>query len=67
MDGIIAHEMVTSAIQDLTGVNYQTSTQHKETSPVRKERDNKDVLTILAVLEERKPFAEDNSLRNIET
>ena len=37
-----------SAMQELTGVGYFTSDQHKEASHARKERDRKDTLAILS-------------------
>ncbi|KAJ8043143.1 hypothetical protein HOLleu_10106 [Holothuria leucospilota] len=58
---------INSAVQELCGIDYQTSSQHKESSEARKERDHKDVFTLISFLENRYPFAEDPSLRNIET
>ncbi|CAC5415900.1 unnamed protein product [Mytilus coruscus] len=54
-------------MQQITGVNFETSEQHKETCIPRKERDNKDTITFLDFLEERHPFSIDKELRNIET
>jgi hypothetical protein len=56
-----------SAMQELTGVGYFTSDQHKEATRARKERDRKDTLAILEYLCDRNPFTSDVSLRNIET
>ncbi|CAC5425517.1 unnamed protein product [Mytilus coruscus] len=56
-----------SAMQDLTGVGYCTSDQHKEATRARKERDRVDTLAIHEYLSERYPFTNDVSLRNIET
>ncbi|CAC5372508.1 unnamed protein product [Mytilus coruscus] len=56
-----------SAMQDLNGVGYCTSDQHKEATRARKERDRVDTLAILEYLSERNPFTNDVSLRNIET
>ncbi|CAC5406041.1 unnamed protein product [Mytilus coruscus] len=56
-----------SAMQDLTGVGYYTSDQHKEATRARKERDRVDTLAILEYISERNPFTNDVSLRNIET
>ncbi|VDI06569.1 Hypothetical predicted protein [Mytilus galloprovincialis] len=56
-----------SAMQDLTGVGYCTSDEHKEATRARKERDRVDTLAILEYLTERNPFTNDVSLRNIET
>ena len=54
-------------MQELTGVGYFTSDQHKEASHARKERDRKDTLAIHEYLCDRNPFTSDVSLRNIET
>ncbi|CAC5372537.1 unnamed protein product [Mytilus coruscus] len=56
-----------SAMQDLTGVGYCTSDQHKETTRARKERDRVDTLAIREYLSERNPLTNDVSLRNIKT
>ncbi|VDI52320.1 Hypothetical predicted protein [Mytilus galloprovincialis] len=56
-----------SAMQDTTGVGYCTCDQHKEATRARKERDRVDTIAILEYLTERNPFANDVSLRNIET
>ena len=45
---------------DLTSVGFHTSDQHKEVSHARKERDKKDITSILS-------FVTDPSLRNIDT
>ncbi|CAC5363750.1 unnamed protein product [Mytilus coruscus] len=58
---------VNTAMQNLTGVGFYTSEQHKEMSYSRKKRDKMDTLKILSFLQERNPFADDKSLRNIET
>lgn len=58
---------INNALQILTGVGFQTSDQHKETSTARKERDHKDITTILTFVEDRHPFSDCGSLRNIET
>ncbi|CAC5392562.1 unnamed protein product [Mytilus coruscus] len=57
---------INEAMQQITGVNFETSEQHKEMCIPRKERDNKDT-TFLDFLEERNPFSIDKELRNIET
>ncbi|CAG2193679.1 unnamed protein product [Mytilus edulis] len=54
-------------MQDLTGVAYWTSDQHKEANRARKERDRVDTLAILEYLSERNHFTNYVSLRNIET
>ncbi|CAG2201846.1 unnamed protein product [Mytilus edulis] len=55
------------AIQELTGVGYYTSDQHKEESIARQKRDREDIMSILTFMKERSPFTGDSSLRNIET
>lgn len=50
-----------------SGVGFYTSEQHKEETKARQERDKKDVLTIIDVIKECSPFADDTNLRNIET
>ncbi|PIK53186.1 hypothetical protein BSL78_09896 [Apostichopus japonicus] len=54
-------------MQEVCGIDYHTSSQHKESSEARKERDHKDLFTVISFLQNRDPFAEDPSLRNIET
>ncbi|CAG2208166.1 unnamed protein product [Mytilus edulis] len=57
-----------STMQDLNGVGYCSSDQHKEATPrARKERDRVDTLAILKYLSERNPFTNDVLLINIET
>ncbi|VDI19138.1 Hypothetical predicted protein [Mytilus galloprovincialis] len=55
------------AMQQVTGVNFETSEQHKEMCIPRKVRDTKDTTTFLDFLGERSPFSIDKNLRNIET
>ena len=55
------------AMQDLTEINYETSEQHKEMFTARLKRDEKDSKTVLAYLQDRNPFTDDISLRNIST
>ncbi|VDI11839.1 Hypothetical predicted protein [Mytilus galloprovincialis] len=54
------------AVQDLTGIGYHTSEQHKEESQARQKRDKDDILTVLSFIKDRDPFKGDDSLRNIE-
>lgn len=58
---------VNQAMQEVSGVGFYTSEQHKEETKTRQERDQKDVLTIIDVMKDRSPFAGDTNLRNIET
>lgn len=58
---------INAAMQNIERIKYATSDQHKEASKSRLERDNKDIMTIVKVLEERNPFSETSELRNIET
>lgn len=56
-----------SAMQELTGVTYATSDQHKEATAARLARDTSDTQQILKYLSQRNPFSMDPSLRNIAT
>ncbi len=47
---------VNATMQQLTGVTYETSEQHKEATHARIERDCKDSMSILYFLQERNPF-----------
>ena len=38
---------INEAMQELTGTGFQTSDMHKETTHSRKERDQKDILSVL--------------------
>ena len=58
---------VNQAMQDLTGVNYNTGEQNKDMTTARQARDWKDTLTVLQYLQERNPFSMDPSLRSIST
>ncbi|PIK60573.1 hypothetical protein BSL78_02509 [Apostichopus japonicus] len=53
------------AMQKLSGVSYETSDQHKDTSAARQARDVSDTLQLIIYLTERSPFAEKESLFNI--
>lgn len=50
---------INHAMQEFTGVNYNSSDQHKEDGESRRIRDCSDVKTILSFLVERDPFVED--------
>ncbi|VDI35729.1 Hypothetical predicted protein, partial [Mytilus galloprovincialis] len=56
-----------STIQDLNGVGYCYSDQHKEATRARKERHRVDTLAIVKYLSERNPFTNDVLLINIKT
>ena len=58
---------INHAMQEFTGVSYNSSDQHKEDGESRRVRDHQDVKTMVSFLAERDPFVEDVSLRNIET
>lgn len=58
---------VNSAMQNLTGVMYHTSDQHKDTTKARQERDYKDTNELVAYLSQRNPFSADPLLRSITT
>ncbi len=55
------------AMQELTGVNYNTGEQNKDMIKSRQARDWKDTHTILSYFQENSPFTSDNTLRNIST
>ena len=59
---------INCAMQELTGVQYLTSEQHKEIGQSRQDRDTADSDKIAVYLEARNPFEPDDlSLRNIST
>ena len=58
---------VNKAMQELTGVNYDTGEQNRDMTKARQARDWKDIHTIISYLQENSPFASDTSLRNIST
>lgn len=60
-----ARAEVNFAMQDLTGVRYQTSEQHRENSQARQQRDIKDTAEILNIFTLHDPFGSDSTLHNI--
>ena len=60
-----ASSEVNKAMQELTEVNYNTGEQNKDTTRARQDRDWKDTNTVLKYLQERSPFTQDTTLRNI--
>ena len=58
---------VNQAMQELTGVNYNTGEQNKVMTAARQACDWKDTLTVLQYLQERNPFSLNPSLRSIST
>lgn len=60
-----ARAEVNYAMQDLTGVRYHTSEQHRETTRSRQERDIKDTSEILSFLTVHDPFSSDPTLHSI--
>lgn len=52
-------------MQEVTGVSYETSEQHKDSSQARIERDDDDITELLGFLQDRNPFGDDPTLRNI--
>ena len=58
---------VNQAMQELTGVNYNTGEQNKDMTKARQLRDRKDTMIVLKYLQERNPFSNDPSLRSIAT
>ena len=49
----------------MTGVNYLTSEQHKDSTTARQQQDYKDLQTLTTYVAERNPFSPDPSLRSI--
>ena len=62
-----AYTEVNSAMQDLTDTYFATSEQHKAVTPARQNKDETDKKTLLGFLQDRNPFQDDTSLRNIAT
>ena len=58
---------INNSMQNLTGTNFLTSEQHKDTTKVRQERDQQHTNTIIRYLSKRSPFDSESSLRNIAT
>jgi len=58
---------VNAAIQKLTEADYVTSDQHKDATPARQSRDDKDTRSLLDYLQHRNPFERDSSLQSIAT
>ena len=58
---------VNNAMQNLTGVMYHTSDQHKDTTKARQERDYKITNELVTYLSQRNPFSAYPSLRSITT
>ena len=58
---------VNKAMQEMTGVSYNTGEQNKDMAKSRQARDWKDTHTVLKYLQERNPFTSDTVLRNIAT
>jgi len=56
---------VNNAMQRLTSVGYTTSEQHKDLSMARKKRDANDVNKLLTFIEDKSPFGNAETLRNI--
>ena len=64
---MLACANINNAMQNLTGINYLTSEQHKDIKKARKERDHEDTNTVIGYLSRRNPFDSESSLRNIAT
>lgn len=56
-----------SSLQELTGTEFYTSDQHKQTIESRLKRDQHDIILILLFPEERNPFADVIGLKNTAT
>ena len=67
---LMAHPVcaeVNNAMQQLTGVQYNTSEQHKDLTTARQGKDMADTCELLEFLESRNPFSDNYSLRSIAT
>ena len=67
---LMAHPVcaeVNNAIQQLTGVQYNTSEQHKDLTTARQGKYMTDSCELWGVLESRNPFSDNCSLRRIAT
>jgi len=53
---------VNAAMQKLTEADYVTSDQHKDATPARQSRDDKDTRSLLDYLQHRNPFQHNSSL-----
>ena len=58
---------VKRAMEEVTGMKYKSSEQHKEATPARIKRDYDDSIKVLRYVIERNPFEGDRDLINIET
>ena len=58
---------VNQDMHDLSGVNYTTNEQHKDSTKARQDRDQQDTCKVLHFLEDRNPFTVDASLQSITT
>ena len=56
---------IKQAMQEFTGINFETSEQHKDMSSARQLRDVKDTFVLLETLKDWNPFAPDPSLCSI--
>ena len=67
---LMAHPVcaeVNNAMQQLTGVQYNTIEQHKDLTTARQGKDMADSSELLEFLESRNPFSDNYSLRSIAT
>ena len=58
---------INNAMQELTGITYSTSDQHKDTTSARMMKDSSDTKKLLQYLLQHNPFDPETSLRNIAT
>ena len=58
---------INNAMQELAGVNYETSEQHKDLSASRQARDSANTIKILSLLELQNPFAGYEHLKHLIT
>ena len=63
--GMSSCTQVNFAMQELTGINYNTSEQDKDTSKSRQQRDTADTYKLIEAFNEWDPFCSEPSLHNI--
>ena len=63
--GMPSYAEVSFAMQELTGVNYNTGEQHMDTSKSRQHRDTEDTYKLIETFKDWDPFGSEPSLYNI--
>ena len=52
-------------MHEVTGVSYETSEQHKASCQAQIERDRANITELFGLLQDRNPFVDDHTLRNV--